>query len=44
MKLSRKEIKSLLKEWNLAWDRHDLDSVMSVFHDEIFLKTGQAPM
>ncbi len=38
MKLSRKEIKSLLKEWNLAWDRHDLDRVMSVFHDEIFFE------
>jgi len=38
MKLSRKEIKSLLKEWNLAWDKHDLDKVMSVFHDEIFFE------
>ena len=38
MKLSRKEIKFLLKEWNLAWEKHDLDKVMSVFHDEIFFE------
>lgn len=38
MKLSRKEIKALLKEWNHAWDRHDLDTVMTLFHDDIFFE------
>ncbi len=38
MKLSRKEIKTLLKEWNIAWDRHDLDTVMTLFHDDIFFE------
>jgi ketosteroid isomerase-like protein len=35
MPLSRDEIKSALKEWNLAWDNHDLEGVMKLFHDEI---------
>ena len=38
MKLSREEIKVLLKEWNLAWEKHDLDKVMSLFHDEVFFE------
>lgn len=36
MKLSRKEIKTLLTEWNIAWDRHDLNKVMTFLHDDIF--------
>ena len=35
MLLSRKEIIDALKNWNLAWDRHDLDGVMQLFHDKI---------
>ena len=35
MSFSRQEIEDALKEWNLAWDRHDLDGVMQLFHDEI---------
>jgi len=38
MKLSQKEIKKLLKEWNLAWARYDLDQVMALFHDDIFFE------
>lgn len=38
MKLSRKEIKTLLKEWNLAWEKHDLDKVMSLFHEDVFFE------
>jgi hypothetical protein len=38
MKLSRKEIKTLLKEWNLAWDSHDLDRVMTFFHEDVFFE------
>jgi hypothetical protein len=38
MKLARKEIKKQLKEWNLAWERHDLDKVMALFHDDIFFE------
>ena len=35
MSLSRKEIEEALKEWNLAWDNHDLEGVMSLFHEEV---------
>ena len=35
MKLSRKQIETALKEWHRAWDNHDLDGVMALFHDEV---------
>ena len=35
MKLTRNEIKTALKKWNLAWDLHDLDGVMDLFHDAV---------
>ncbi len=35
MTLSREAIREALKEWNLAWDNHDLDGVMELFHNEI---------
>jgi len=38
MKLSRKEIQTLLKEWNLAWEKHDLDKVMTFFHNDVFFE------
>ena len=43
--LSREEIKSALTRWNSAWDNHDLDGVMELFHDEILFDNytgGQA--
>ena len=40
MKASREEIKDALKEWNLAWDNHDLDGVMQLFHDEILFENN----
>lgn len=38
MTLSRQEIIDALKEWNLAWDNHDLDGVMKLFHHEILFE------
>ncbi|MFC1532201.1 nuclear transport factor 2 family protein [Thermodesulfobacteriota bacterium] len=38
MKLSRKEIKSALRKWNLAWDNHDLEEVLELFHEEIIFE------
>jgi len=38
MKLSRKEIQALLKDWYRAWEKHDLDKVMSLFHEDIFFE------
>lgn len=35
MPLSRNEIEKALKQWNLAWDKHDLDGVMALFHEEV---------
>jgi ketosteroid isomerase-like protein len=33
--LPRYEIKKLLEDWNQAWDRHDLEGVMSLFQEDI---------
>ncbi len=35
MKLTRNEIENALRKWNLAWDEHDLDGVMDLFHNAI---------
>ena len=35
MNLSRNEIENALRKWNRAWDNHDLDGVMELFHDLI---------
>ena len=36
MTLTRTEIKTLWEDWNAAWDAHDLDRVMTFFHEEIY--------
>lgn len=38
MKLTRNEIKQTLKQWYQAWDRHDLDRVMDLFHEDVFFE------
>jgi ketosteroid isomerase-like protein len=43
--LSRDDIKKALKKWNMAWDNHDLDGVMELFHDDVLFENwtgGQA--
>lgn len=35
MELTRKEIETALLKWNEAWDNHDLEGVMVLFHDNI---------
>jgi len=45
MVLTREEMIKTLTEWNAAWDNHDLDGVMKLFHDEILFDNwtgGQA--
>lgn len=32
--LTKKEIKTTLAKWNEAWNAHDLDRVMDLFHEE----------
>jgi ketosteroid isomerase-like protein len=38
MPLSREEMKHVVKKWNLAWDRHDLEEVVELFHDEVLFE------
>ena len=38
MVLSRENIRNALKQWNLAWDNHDLEAVMELFHEEVFFE------
>ena len=35
MKLTREQMKEALAEWNRAWDDHDLDGVVALFHDDV---------
>jgi len=36
--LSREEIKNALRQWNLAWERHDLEEVMELFHEQVLFE------
>ena len=38
MKLSKQQIKETLIRWNAAWDIHDLDGVMALFHEDILFE------
>jgi hypothetical protein len=38
MSLTREEIKSLLEQWNLAWDSHDLEGIMKLFPNEVLFE------
>jgi hypothetical protein len=38
MKLSREQIKAALMRWNAAWDIHDLDGVMALFHKDVLFE------
>jgi ketosteroid isomerase-like protein len=38
MLLSREEIYEALIRWNQAWNKHDLNGVMELFHDEILFE------
>jgi hypothetical protein len=44
MVLSREEIKKALTRWNEAWNDHDLDGVMELFHDEILFENWTGGM
>ena len=35
MKLTKQEIRDALAEWNQAWDAHDLDGVIALFHGDV---------
>lgn len=38
MKLSRLAIRNVLLDWYRAWNRHDLDAVMQLFHDDVLFE------
>jgi hypothetical protein len=38
MKLSKQQIKEALIRWNAAWDFHDLDGVMALFHEDVLFE------
>jgi ketosteroid isomerase-like protein len=38
MKLTRDEIRRSLRKWNRAWDNHDLNGVMELFHDNVLFE------
>jgi len=38
MSLSREEIEQILRQWNFAWDNHDLEGVMAFFHDDVYFE------
>jgi len=33
--LSRKELANLLQQWEGAWNRHDLEGVIALFHEDV---------
>ena len=38
MKLTREQIVTALTQWNQAWDDHDLEGVMALFHDDVLFE------
>ncbi|MCY3635079.1 MAG: nuclear transport factor 2 family protein, partial [bacterium] len=36
--LTRAEMSSAFAKWGAAWNEHDLDGVMDLFHDEIYFE------
>jgi hypothetical protein len=38
MNLKKKEIKTLLEQWNHAWENYDFDKVMALYHDDIYFE------
>ncbi len=38
MVLSRSDIQTALDRWNNAWDNHDLDGVLELFHDDVLFE------
>lgn len=38
MVLSREQIKKALTQWNRAWDNHNLNGVMELFHDDVLFE------
>jgi len=35
MDLSREELINAMTQWELAWNDHDIDGVIALFHDDV---------
>ena len=38
MELSKEEISKAMAQWELAWNDHDLNGVMELFHEDVFFE------
>jgi len=38
VRLTKDQIRKALTQWNKAWDEHDLDGVMELFHEDILFE------
>jgi ketosteroid isomerase-like protein len=38
MHLTRKDLIDVVTQWEQAWNHHDLNGVMALFHDEVFFE------
>ena len=38
MALSREKISKAMAEWELAWNKHDLNGVMELFHEDVLFE------
>ena len=38
MVLSREEIRKAMTQWDVAWNNHDLNGVMELFHEDVFFE------
>jgi ketosteroid isomerase-like protein len=38
MALSREALRNTMIEWESAWNNHDFDQVMELFHDDVFFE------
>ena len=38
MTLTRQELIDVVSKWELAWNDHDLNGVMDLFHDDVFFE------
>lgn len=38
MELTKEQISKAMAEWDLAWNNHDLNGVMEVFHEDVFFE------
>jgi ketosteroid isomerase-like protein len=42
MNLSKANIKKIMIQWAEAWNRHDLNEVMKLFHEDVVFEKANA--